>query len=111
MASTTAIDVKGLAAELAPVLQGLLAARRSELIAAVERPLLRALVGPALTLVGWWLPVIVEIAIGLFAWKFEGMTIGQVIDALFAIRRQTPACAGALRTAKALAFTRGVAAE
>jgi hypothetical protein len=104
------IDVKSLAAELSPALAKMLADKRADILALAPGRLIRWALGLALGAAGGWLPIVLELGIGLFAWKFEGFTVGQIVDALLNIRSQKPECGEALRTQQHLASMFGASA-
>jgi hypothetical protein len=91
------IDAHALAAELSPMFDQLLADHRDELIQKAGGKVRRWLVAQIIPLLRNYETVALEMAIALFAWKFEKMTIGEIVNALFSIRASSPVVGAALK--------------
>ncbi|HEV3120295.1 MAG TPA: hypothetical protein VGY53_00260 [Isosphaeraceae bacterium] len=91
------IDAHALAAELSPKFDELLTEHRDELIQKAGGKMRRWLVAQIIPLLRNYETVALEMAIALFAWKFENMTIGEIVNALFSIRASSPVVWAALK--------------
>jgi hypothetical protein len=100
------IDAHALAAELSPMFDQLLAEHRDELIQKAGGKVRRWVVAQIIPLLRNYETVALEMAIALFAWKFEKMTIGEIVNALFSIRASSPTVGSALKVKRRLADRR-----
>jgi len=75
----------------------LLTAHRDELVQRAGGVVRRWLVAKIIPLLRTYETVALEMAIALVAWKFEKLTIGEIVNTLWGIRARSPLVGAALK--------------
>jgi hypothetical protein len=86
----TIMDAHQIAMDLAPPARVILEGQREAIIAQSRSWFERMIITRGWNLAMRLLPIGIETAVALLAWRFSEMTVGEIVDSFMAIRKATP---------------------